>query len=64
MSEVNVEWVLDSVEEAWYAWERLVNAKGALEQASAMMSLADKMSDLATYHPKYDSRTGGLPYDD
>ncbi len=54
----------DAAVEAWWAWDRLSEAKTLPAQASAVNDLANAMSDLASWLPGYEYRTGRLPSDE
>lgn len=45
---------------AWYSWDRFSRASTPIEQADAIADLANSMSDLATWLPGYDDRTGRI----
>lgn len=51
----------DAVEELHWAWEQFSDANTPTELARATLRLQDAVSDVTTFHPRYDSRIGGLP---
>lgn len=52
--------VLAVIEAAHGGFYQLCNAQTIPEQAAAYQRLADAMSDLATWHPRFDVDTGGI----
>jgi len=52
----------DAALSADYRWHLLCQARTPLEQASAMMMLANSMSDLRTFLPGYDYNHDTLPW--
>lgn len=50
----------DAALSAWHAWDRFSTARTPIEQADAIGDLADAMSNLATWLPGYDDRTGRI----
>jgi hypothetical protein len=54
----------DALASAWWAWERLHDARTLGEQASAVEALFNAMSDLVSWHPDYDYEKGTLRHDD
>lgn len=49
---------------AWHAWERLSFASTPLDYADAVVAMSNAMSDLGTFLPGYDYRTGTIPRSD
>lgn len=43
------------------AWERVGRSTNIVDQANALVDLSNAVSDLITYLPKYDPRTGTIP---
>jgi len=57
-------WLFEALGEACYAWDAYLSAKTPVEQADKLIRFNDRMFDLSTYHPQFDSNTGFLPYDE
>jgi hypothetical protein len=53
----------DAAIEADYQWSRFTDAKTPLEQANALVNLANAMDDLRTFLPGYDYESGTLPWE-
>lgn len=54
----------DAIASAYWAWERLRDARSITEQADAVIDLSNAMSDLASWHPEYDIETGLIGAED
>lgn len=52
--------VQDLVIEAWFGWERLMEAKTLSDQASAINQMNNTMADLATWMPGWNVETGRI----
>lgn len=48
----------DAIDEVLYRWERYFAAKTHMDACHALVELNNAMSDLASWHPDYDSDLG------
>lgn len=49
-----------AIETVWYRMYRLSRSTDLLNQADAIVGLSNAISDLASWHPFYDSETGEI----
>lgn len=57
---MNEEWVADAIAEVWAAHRYFSEATTPLGQAHYLIELSNRVSDLATYHPKWNYETGEI----
>lgn len=53
----------EAIEELHYRWMLFANAKNQLDAADALVTLANAMHDVASYHPGWDIDTGTMPWE-
>ena len=55
---------MDAIAAVALAWNRLSSAKTIIEQATAVEDMHNAMSDLSSWHPNYDVRTGFIQFEE
>ncbi len=54
---------LDAAEEVMYQWHLFSKATTPVLAANYLVELSNAMSDLQTYHPGWDYKTGTMPWE-
>lgn len=54
------EWLYDALERAHAVFNEYLEAPTIYQQGNALVELCNAMSDLATYHPRFNNRTGEI----
>lgn len=58
LKEETIEGIYDAMDSLHTAWVRYTTATDMIGQADWLITLSNRMSDLASWHPDYDIKTG------
>lgn len=54
---------LDLIADIAYSWWQWQRATHPLERAQPLIDLSNRLSDLRSYHPRWDIETGTMPWE-
>lgn len=60
MDEQKLKWVWENIAEVEYAFDNYKSARTLPEQAHWLTELSNRVSDLVSYHPRYDGDQGRI----
>lgn len=60
MDEQQLKWVMENISEVSYAFDNYTEAKTLPMQAHWLGELSNAMSDLISYHPRFDYEQGRI----
>lgn len=50
----------DAIADVWYQWNRFITTPDILNRADALIELSNKIGDLISWHPNYNTDRGGI----
>lgn len=64
MDEQRAAWIMEAIEEVDYAFDNYVESCTLTSQAHYLIELSNRMSDLRSWHPRFDGEQGRIVPED